>query len=86
MNELEQIKRQIEEFKIFKKKIEDQQLSYPIDIKSTDTMKQDVLIRPKRFRSVQAGLGPAFNEAIEVIATNSGNKYLLLTTAPFVLG
>lgn len=77
MNELDQLKKDIQEFEEFKNAIDRQQLIFPLDKKSIDVVQKDVLV-PTGNVVVPFSL-VSYNDAIEVKIRDK--KYLIDTTS-----
>jgi hypothetical protein len=77
MIDLNDIKAGIAEFETFKKNIEKQQLTYPLDPTSRKILFKDVLVPDVDFTLIPYGLG-VYNKATEFVL--NGVKYWLETT------
>lgn len=78
MNDLNIIKNKIKEFEDFKNSLDRQQLTYPLDIISSDIVSDKVIIDTGE-TVFPVNLATPFDEATEIVTNNK--KYLLESTS-----
>lgn len=80
MNDIEQIKKQIEELETFKAQIEKEQLKFPVDRQSMDLISDKAIIIPsaEKITVTSLNLAGPFEEATEVKTLKK--KYWLETS------